>query len=188
MQDKKYALKASNELSNNHFADSHMAVLRYQIIKHYESRDVFDIESFKKQLKDEYLLKFESHVLNDLDYIKKLKKDNNLNMFVSDRVCTEVNKCNIPLQVEIPLDKSLITRNLNLDSMKFGSTSTTNICTFNNQYFIKKNKDLDYCNCSRIVLKYTISGSPTTDILKHSPKFILRKRNKEALMIMKLNV
>jgi len=78
MQDKKYALKASNELSNNHFADSHMAVLRYQIIKHYESRDVFDIESFKKQLKDEYLLKFESHVLNDLDYIKKLKKDDKM--------------------------------------------------------------------------------------------------------------
>lgn len=116
------------------------------------------------------------------------KKDNNLNMFVSDRVCTEVNKCDTPLQVEIPLDKSLITRNLNLDSMKFGSTSTTNICTFNNQYFIKKNKDLDYCNCSRIVLKYTISASSTTDILKHSPKFILRKRNKEALMIMKLNI
>jgi hypothetical protein len=78
MQDKKYALKASNELSNNHFADSHMAVLRYQIIKHYESYNQFEIEVFKKQLKDDYLLKFESNVLNDLDYIKKLRKDDKM--------------------------------------------------------------------------------------------------------------
>ena len=78
MQDKKYAIKASNELSNNHFADSHMAVLRYQIIKHYESHAFFEIEAFKKQLKDDYLLKFESNVLNDLDYIKKLKKDDKM--------------------------------------------------------------------------------------------------------------
>ena len=78
MQDKKYALKASTELSNNHFADSYMAVLRYQIIKHYETHDQFDLEVFKKQLKDEYLLTLESNVLNDIDYIKKLKKNDTM--------------------------------------------------------------------------------------------------------------
>lgn len=78
MQDKKYTVKASNELSNNHFADSHMALLRYQIIKHYETYSIFDMEVFKKQLKDDYLLKFESNVLNELDYIKKLKKDDKM--------------------------------------------------------------------------------------------------------------
>ena len=78
MQDKKYALKASTELSNNHFADSYMAVLRYQIIKHYETHDIFDLETFKKQLKDEYLLTLESNVLNDIDYIKNLKKNDTM--------------------------------------------------------------------------------------------------------------
>jgi len=78
MQDKKYALKASTELSNNHFADSYMAVLRYQIIKHYETHDLFDLETFKKQLKHEYLLTLESNVLNDIDYIKKLKKNDKM--------------------------------------------------------------------------------------------------------------
>ncbi len=78
MQDKKYALKAATELSNNHFADSYMAVLRYQIIKHYETHDQFDLEVFKKQLKDEYLLTLESNVLNDIDYIKKLKKNDTM--------------------------------------------------------------------------------------------------------------
>ncbi len=74
MQQKKYAIKASNELSNNHFADSVMALLRYQIIKYYETHETFELEIFKKQLKDEHLLKLESNVLNDLDYIKILKK------------------------------------------------------------------------------------------------------------------
>ena len=78
MQQKKYAIKASNELSNNHFADSVMALLRYQIIKYYETHETFELEIFKKQLKDEHLLKLESNVLNDLDYIKNLKKDDTM--------------------------------------------------------------------------------------------------------------
>lgn len=115
--------------------------------------------------------------------------DNTLQMFVSDRVCASVDPCNTPLQVEIPLDKSLITQNLNLDEMKFPTTSTTAMCTFNNEYFTEKNTNLNYFNCSRIVLKYTVTGTPLPHILlKETPKFILRKRNKESVMVMKLNM
>lgn len=112
--------------------------------------------------------------------------DNTLQMFVSDRVCAPVDPCNKPLQVEIPLSSELITQ---LSSMRFPSPATTQICSFNNDYFTGNDDNLNYFNCSRIKLAYKIIGSPTptNDILKHSPKLILRKRRKEIIMMMKLN-
>ena len=106
----------------------------------------------------------------------------------SDRVCKDKNPCNTPLQISIPLDKSAI--NIPQDSpLEFTSQSTSKICAFNSAYFTTKNPDLDFFRCSRILLKYSIVEDPTpnNDILKHSPRFIFKKKGKEIIFIMKLD-
>lgn len=106
----------------------------------------------------------------------------------SDRVCKDKNPCNTPLEISIPLDKSAI--NIPQDSpLEFTSQSTSKICAFNSAYFTTKNPDLDFFRCSRILLKYSIVEDPTpnNDILKHSPRFIFKKKGKEIIFIMKLD-
>ena len=74
MQSKDFAVKAHDELSNEHFADRYLSMIRYHIIKFYETNETFDLALFMKELSDDYLNILESDVLSDMDYVNNLKK------------------------------------------------------------------------------------------------------------------
>lgn len=116
----------------------------------------------------------------------------------SDRVCTNVNPCNSNIVVDIKLDATLLTLNpgLSFDNIKFENAETKRICVFDNNYFVKKNKNLNFCNIANIDIKYEILKNTdgnddyekNNDILLKNPKFILKKQNKEIIYMKDINI
>ena len=76
MRSNEIALKAKEELTNQHFADKHLSIIRYTMIKFYESHASFDLKAFTEMLKEEERAIFEKDVLTDMDYVNQLPKTN----------------------------------------------------------------------------------------------------------------
>lgn len=68
------ALKAKEALTNQHFADKNLSMIRYTMIKFYENHSAFDLKVFIDMLKDEEKEIFETDVLSDMDYVNQLPK------------------------------------------------------------------------------------------------------------------
>lgn len=74
MRSNEIALKAKEALTNQHFADKNLSMIRYTMIKFYENHSAFDLKVFIDMLKDEEKEIFETDVLSDMDYVNQLPK------------------------------------------------------------------------------------------------------------------